>query len=73
MLKILLDEAVCIQCGRCVDACPIPCFAFDEAETRVTVVNEDGCLVCRNCEEECPNGCIHVQFPYQSTVGYFKK
>lgn len=72
MLKIELDDSLCIQCGRCVDACPIPCFTFDEQETRVMVINEDGCLVCRNCEEECPNESIHVQFPYRSTVDYFK-
>ncbi len=71
MLKIILDEDICIQCGRCVDACPIPCFEFDEAETRVMVINQDGCLVCRNCEEECPKNCVHVEFPYQSTVIYF--
>jgi NAD-dependent dihydropyrimidine dehydrogenase PreA subunit len=71
MLKIILDEDICIQCGRCVDACPIPCFEFDEAETCVSVINQDGCLVCRNCEEECPKNCIHVEHPYQSTVNYF--
>ncbi len=71
MLKIILDEDICIQCGRCVDACPIPCFDFDEAETRVMVINQDGCLVCRNCEEECPKNCVHVEHPYQSTVNYF--
>ena len=71
MLKIILDEDICIQCGRCIDACPIPCFDFDEEETRVMVINQDGCLVCRNCEEECPKNCVHVEFPYQSTVNYF--
>ncbi len=71
MLKINLDEDICIQCGRCVDACPIPCFDFDEEETRVMVINQDGCLVCRNCEEECPKNCVHVEHPYQSTVNYF--
>ena len=71
MLKIELDEAVCIQCGRCVDACPIPCFTFNEEETCVYVINQDGCLVCRNCEEECPKKCIRIDFPYRSTVSYF--
>ena len=71
MLKIELDEVICIQCGRCVDACPIPCFTFDESETQVRVIDEEGCLVCRNCEEECPKDCIHVKFPYRSTVDYF--
>jgi NAD-dependent dihydropyrimidine dehydrogenase PreA subunit len=71
MLKIELNETVCIHCGRCVDACPVPCFAFDEDEIYVYVINQDGCLVCRNCEEECPKKCIHINFPYRSTVSYF--
>ncbi len=71
MLSIELDEAACTQCGRCVDACPIPCFSFNEDETQVMVINEDGCLVCRNCEEECPKNCITIRFPYRSTVDYF--
>ena len=71
MLSIQLDEDVCITCGRCVDACPIPCFSFDEKETYIIVSNEEGCLVCRNCEEECPVNCIDVKFPYRSTVDYF--
>ncbi|MBW1997059.1 MAG: 4Fe-4S dicluster domain-containing protein [Deltaproteobacteria bacterium] len=58
-------------CGRCIDACPIPCFGFDDGETRISVINMDGCLVCRNCEEECPKQCITVHFPYRSTVDYF--
>lgn len=71
MLTIDLNAEACTLCGRCVDACPIPCFTFDEEETRVAVINPEGCLVCRNCEEECPKDCISISFPYRSTVDYF--
>jgi NAD-dependent dihydropyrimidine dehydrogenase PreA subunit len=71
MLAIELDDSTCSRCGRCVDACPIPCFAFNEDETYVSVIDKDKCLVCRNCEQECPNSCITVSFPYRSTVDFF--
>ncbi len=71
MFTIQVDEELCNQCGRCVDACPVPCFIFNEEETRVMVTNKEGCLVCRNCEEECPKKCIEVNSPYRSTVNYF--
>ncbi len=65
-----LNAALCSLCGRCLDACPIPCFSFDEEETEI-LVDGEGCIVCRNCEEECLHDCITVESPYESTVGYF--
>jgi NAD-dependent dihydropyrimidine dehydrogenase PreA subunit len=71
MFRIEINEETCIRCGRCVDACPIPCFMFDDEETQIKLVNQEGCLVCRNCEEECPMQCIQITSPYRSTVDYF--
>jgi NAD-dependent dihydropyrimidine dehydrogenase PreA subunit len=70
MLTIKVDQERCTKCGRCVDACPVPCFSFNEDETEI-LINPEGCLVCRNCEEECPRHCVAVVFPYRSTVSYF--
>jgi len=69
-LTIELDQKRYIMCGRCVDACPVPCLNFDDNETQI-LIDPIGCLVCRNCEEEYPRNCISIVFPYRSSVSYF--
>ena len=59
-LVIKKDDERCTRCSICLDACPIPCYAFDEKEDLIVVINADQCIVCRNCEEECPVSCIEV-------------
>ncbi|MFC1902890.1 ferredoxin family protein [Chloroflexota bacterium] len=59
-LIIEKDDKRCNRCTICVDACPIPCYVFDEKENIVRIIDEDQCIVCRNCEEECPTSCIDI-------------
>lgn len=69
----LFDQAACIQCGRCNDACPAgpelkPRDHFVLALQRPGVSAEDlakaidadvtaTCVQCRACEVACPTGC----------------
>lgn len=62
MLKIMVHEDKCVGCACCVDACPIPCYEFDEEKKKpvVTPEAEDLCIVCRTCENICPTDAIEV-------------
>ena len=59
-LTIKKDDEKCTRCTICLDACPIPCYDFDEKENTIIIIDEDQCIVCRNCEEECPVSCLEI-------------
>jgi Fe-S oxidoreductase len=69
----LFDQAACIQCGRCNDACPAgpdlkprdhfvlalqsPGLAADELAQLIDPDVTATCVQCRACEVACPTGC----------------
>lgn len=50
---ISIDRALCINCGRCVESCPMGVFRRGEDE-RTEVGNEKRCLNCMHCTAACP-------------------
>jgi len=69
----LFDQAACIQCGRCNDACPAgpalkprehfvlalqdPQVTAEELAGRIDADVTATCVQCRACEVACPTGC----------------
>jgi len=69
----LFDQAACIQCGRCNDACPAgpalkprdhfvlalmsPGVSADELAKTIDPDVTATCVQCRACEAACPTGC----------------
>jgi Fe-S oxidoreductase len=69
----LFDQAACIQCGRCNDACPAgpdlkprdhfvlalqtPGLTADELAKQIGADVAATCVQCRACEVACPTGC----------------
>jgi Fe-S oxidoreductase len=69
----LFDQAACIQCGRCNDACPAGpalkprdhfVLALQDPKTTAEdlsgIIDTDvlaSCVQCRACEVACPTGC----------------
>lgn len=69
----LFDQAACIQCGRCNDACPAgpdlkprdhfvlalqdPTLAADALAEMIDADVTATCVQCRACEVACPTGC----------------
>ena len=63
MLEVAIDRSKCTLCSLCIDACPVACLVFDDAETVVLPSDLEKCLVCRSCEDHCPPRCLQVVFP----------
>lgn len=57
----MIDEARCIGCARCIDACPVD--AIIGAEQWMHTVVADWCTGCALCLPPCPVDCIVMQAP----------
>jgi electron transport complex protein RnfB len=54
----LVDEARCVGCVRCIEACPVD--AIVGAQGLMHTVVEDWCIGCRLCVAPCPVDCIDM-------------
>jgi len=50
-------SAVCIGCGRCIEACPEHALSRGENEI---IIDREMCLACGACTEACPSGAIEL-------------
>jgi Na+-translocating ferredoxin:NAD+ oxidoreductase subunit B len=57
----VVDEAACIGCARCIDACPVD--AIVGAQGYMHTVVEDWCIGCELCLPPCPVDCIDLVKP----------
>lgn len=53
-----IDEAACIGCTRCIQACPVDAI-LGAAKQMHTVIRTE-CTGCELCVEPCPVDCIHM-------------
>jgi electron transport complex protein RnfB len=58
---VVVDEARCIGCARCLDACPVD--AIVGAQGLMHTVVEAWCIGCDLCLPACPVDCIEVTAP----------
>ena len=70
--KATIDKSKCIECGRCVSACPYsaiikmvrPCEnackinAISMGENKKATIDNDKCISCGACVYQCPFGAI---------------
>lgn len=62
--SIVVDDALCIGCARCYEACPPDVFEFDQDTKRPVVVFPQDCWHCGACIFECPvDGALRMELP----------
>jgi electron transport complex protein RnfB len=54
--RALIDEAACVGCNRCAEACPVDAIAG--LPQRMHTVIADHCTGCELCLAPCPVDCI---------------
>jgi len=65
--KVVIQEAACIGCTKCIQACPVD--AIIGAAKQMHFVITDACNGCELCIEPCPVDCIDIQIlPTLSTA-----
>ena len=61
--KPVIDNALCVRCGICVEHCPVPgkalSFASDKHDAPPRY-NYRRCIRCYCCQEMCPRHAIHT-------------
>jgi uncharacterized protein (DUF362 family)/NAD-dependent dihydropyrimidine dehydrogenase PreA subunit len=62
----VIDPAVCIKCGVCVDSCPVEGKALKFKDNKKTppVYDYNKCIRCYCCQEMCPYKAISVKKPF---------
>ncbi|MFP5358618.1 MAG: electron transport complex subunit RsxB [Gammaproteobacteria bacterium] len=55
----LIDEAICIGCTKCIQACPVD--AILGAANQMHTVIESHCTGCELCIPPCPVDCISME------------
>ena len=66
--NVMLDPALCILCGLCVDICPTNCITIARADhldagtadQSVLLLDEDQCIRCGLCVNRCPPGALSM-------------
>jgi len=65
----IIDEANCIGCTKCIQACPVD--AIIGATRAVHTVVSDLCTGCNLCVDPCPTRCIELR-PVETTPDTWK-
>lgn len=51
VLRVKCDESKCIQCGKCLEVCPMEVEVNNNSRSRK---NATECILCQKCKKACP-------------------
>ena len=70
---LTFDEATCIGCNRCLEACMIDVMLPGEKGGHPVVALPDECWYCGACVMECPTGAISLHHPLMNRTRWVAK
>ena len=59
--EILIDEAICVDCGLCTGVCPTEALTLHPQSFQLNF-NRSRCIVCEQCIPTCPVEAISTNF-----------
>jgi energy-converting hydrogenase B subunit K len=62
----MINNKLCVGCGRCVDACVFKAISADE-EGNLNI-NQDICIYCGACKTACPARAIKIQRDFEAQI-----
>jgi adenylylsulfate reductase subunit B len=67
----VIDEAICVACGQCVELCPLDVFWGSEDGSVPIVRYGEECWHCGVCVETCPaEGAVTIRIPLPVMILY---
>lgn len=57
LMRVKRDEDKCIDCGICLDVCPMNVDMMDNSRRRI---NGTECILCMKCVDACPQNALHL-------------
>jgi len=57
MFESIIDEEMCVNCGSCVDRCPVEAISLED----FAIVNRNKCLGCGLCANVCTEEAISLK------------
>ena len=70
---IRFDEAKCVGCNRCLEACMIDVMLPGEPGRHPVAAYPDECWYCGCCVMECPTGAISLHHPLMNQTKWVEK
>lgn len=56
-IRVKCDSSLCVNCGKCLAACPMDVDMLDESRRRR---NASECILCLECVKSCPKGALKL-------------
>ena len=65
--RIIANENVCTNCGKCMSVCPIDAININTSGNgeNIVSVNCKKCIYCRNCVDICPESVFKMTSDYK--------
>lgn len=58
--QVMYKRNSCVDCGACVDVCPVGIHVISNETGKHEIVREKDCIGCMKCVKVCPNAALNI-------------